>query len=256
MKVYQLEVTNICNLKCDFCSMRHSWTKRPFGYLDPKLIDLIDWSETDYVELQLLGEPTLHPNLTLIIDRLTEKDVEIGFSTNNSNPEVVKRVAPKCKMITINDYDKKGIDRELLSMPNVRIQDVGGDFPVEDYTHTKKYSIQKICKIPYEYVSIQWDGDVVPCPRAHGKGVVYGNLYKQTWNEIMEGDVLKIFKGMILENKDVGLCEYCWAPNCHGCRFMFFKDVFGIESPELQSFEYKYWKEQLDEQLKNQKSCD
>jgi len=43
--------------------MRHSWARRLPGLLSIGLIDLIDWSHSDYVELQLLGEPTLHPQI-------------------------------------------------------------------------------------------------------------------------------------------------------------------------------------------------
>ena len=253
MKVYQLEITNICNLKCSFCSMKHEWTKRENGFMDIRLIDLIDWRDTDYVELQLLGEPTLHSQIDDIITKLVyEKGVRVGFSSNLANVDIIKKVSHKCKMITINDYAKKGVDKELLSLKGVRLQDVGGDFPVEDYTHTQKYGIQFLCKIPYDYVSIQWDGDVVPCPRAHGKQVVYGNLYKQTWREIIEGENIKKIKEDLLKGKDNGLCEYCWAPNCHACRFLFFEQVYGEHDVFLDTAEYKYWKSQIDKKLEEE----
>jgi len=173
----------------------------------------------------------------------------VGFSSNYAKPDILKKVVDKCKMITINDYDKKGIDPFLANHPNVRLQCVGGDFPVEDYTHIKKYNLQNICRIPYNYVSIQWDGDVVPCPRAHGKQVVFGNLYNQTWDDIINGEKLKQFKLDLLLKKDNGLCEFCWAPNCESCRYMFFKNEFGEDSDKLRTWEYMDWKKRIDERM-------
>jgi len=37
----------------------------------------------------------------------------------------------------------------------------------------------QLCLNPWLSVSVQWDGDVVPCCFAAGKDIVYGNLYEQ-----------------------------------------------------------------------------
>ena len=60
-KVY-IEITNVCNLKCDFCPAE----TRSFGYMSVidfrKIIEEVK-PFTNYVNFHLKGEPLLHPEL-------------------------------------------------------------------------------------------------------------------------------------------------------------------------------------------------
>lgn len=81
-KIY-LEITNVCNLKCDFCPE----TKRKAEFLSEaafkQILDQIK-SFTDYIYLHVKGEPLLHPNLESLLDISFEKGFKVNITTNGT----------------------------------------------------------------------------------------------------------------------------------------------------------------------------
>lgn len=78
-KVY-VEITNSCNLDCDFCIKNKR--KQEFitiNNLKKVLKVLKDY--TDYLYLHILGEPLLHPKINEIID-IASKNFKINITTN------------------------------------------------------------------------------------------------------------------------------------------------------------------------------
>lgn len=79
-KIY-LEITNVCNLSCDFCIKN----TRP-----KKIIDIASFNiildklkgYTDYLYFHILGEPLIHPNINELIDLATQKEYKINITTN------------------------------------------------------------------------------------------------------------------------------------------------------------------------------
>lgn len=79
----QIEVTNICNLKCKTCP-RHK-LKRLQGYIDFEFYKSIIDSEKDYLETVLLfhmGEPLLHPNIHKIVNYANRNRIKTVIFTN------------------------------------------------------------------------------------------------------------------------------------------------------------------------------
>lgn len=78
-KVY-LEITNCCNLNCDFCIKNERITKYisidEFKEVLEKLKDY-----TDYLYFHVLGEPILHPNINELID-IASSDFKVNITTN------------------------------------------------------------------------------------------------------------------------------------------------------------------------------
>ncbi|MBQ7126749.1 radical SAM protein, partial [bacterium] len=67
-----LEISNICNLSCSFCSDHH----RPFRTMTLQEINqALDQIKevTDYVYLHLKGEPLLHPDFNEILASIKNK---------------------------------------------------------------------------------------------------------------------------------------------------------------------------------------
>jgi len=103
-EVYQIETTNHCQLNCWMCG--REWMKRKLGYLNPNLIDLMtnrrDFDSSYMVELQGYGEPTLHPQLPVIIDKLHSAGVKVGMSTNAVNMARHFQTLQKLDFLTIS----------------------------------------------------------------------------------------------------------------------------------------------------------
>jgi radical SAM protein with 4Fe4S-binding SPASM domain len=76
-----VEITNICNLRCDFCpgtsrapaSMQPAFFRRVLGHVAPL---------TRQVCLHVLGEPLLHPHFPEIMDLCAEAGLEVNLTTN------------------------------------------------------------------------------------------------------------------------------------------------------------------------------
>lgn len=81
-KIY-LEITNVCNLKCDFCPE----TKRKTKFMsDDTFTQILDQIKpfTDYIYLHVMGEPLLHPNLGSFLDISYEKGFKVNITTNGT----------------------------------------------------------------------------------------------------------------------------------------------------------------------------
>jgi len=81
--IYQIEISEKCNLQCPACLNPLMKNKQ---HMDIELINMIvekDYlKNTPYVELQMSGEPTLHPNLNEIIDKIKSTGTMVGMSSN------------------------------------------------------------------------------------------------------------------------------------------------------------------------------
>lgn len=88
-EVYQIEACSACNLQCPMCERTTHMGRQP-GLLQLELLSLMqsrgDFGGSYYVELQMAGEPTLHPQLFQIIRYLKDVvGVMVGLSTHGLN---------------------------------------------------------------------------------------------------------------------------------------------------------------------------
>lgn len=81
-KIY-LEISNICNLRCQFCPGTRrkpkAMTKEEFSSLLPKLRP---W--TDFLYLHLMGEPLCHPLLAAFLEESGKYGFKLIITTNGS----------------------------------------------------------------------------------------------------------------------------------------------------------------------------
>lgn len=87
-KVY-IEITNTCNLSCDFCPKTERKPKfmstHEFGFI---LDGIKDYS--NYIYLHVKGEPLLHPQLGEFLDLAYEKGFKVNITTNGTLIKVIK----------------------------------------------------------------------------------------------------------------------------------------------------------------------
>ena len=112
-KVY-LEITNICNLRCDFCPGNtrppHSVTPEEFSSLARALRPY-----TDYLYFHVMGEPLLHPQLPALFDIAQEHGYHVAITTNGTRLSerhdllVRYAAAPLYKLsISLHAYEANG----------------------------------------------------------------------------------------------------------------------------------------------------
>lgn len=78
-----LEITNSCNLRCDFCPQ----TKRQAAFMSvPDFRHILDQLKgcTDHLYFHVKGEPLLHPNLEQFLDISHEKGFKVNLTTNGT----------------------------------------------------------------------------------------------------------------------------------------------------------------------------
>lgn len=87
-KIY-IEITNICNLSCDFCMednrKKEYMTIENFEYILNQIKEY-----TDYIYLHVKGEPLIHPEINEFIDLAYEKGFYINLTTNGTRIDNLK----------------------------------------------------------------------------------------------------------------------------------------------------------------------
>lgn len=87
-KIY-IEITNVCNLHCDFCPQ----TKRKPEFMKVDLFStILDQIKpyTEYIYLHVKGEPLLHPEIDKLLDISYEKGFKVNITTNGTLIQKVK----------------------------------------------------------------------------------------------------------------------------------------------------------------------
>ena len=81
-KIY-VEITNVCNLKCSFCS---EMKRAPAFMKEETFRSILDQITpfTDYIYLHVKGEPLLHPQIDRFLDLAYEKGLKVNLTTNGT----------------------------------------------------------------------------------------------------------------------------------------------------------------------------
>lgn len=118
-KIY-IEITNVCNLACDFCPE----TKRKPQFMSietfDKILNQIN-PYTDYIYLHVKGEPLLHPKIDKLLDLSHEKGFKVNITTNGT---------------LINEVKDKIIMKPALRQVNFSLHSFDGN---EDSKNKNKY---------------------------------------------------------------------------------------------------------------------
>jgi radical SAM protein with 4Fe4S-binding SPASM domain len=87
--IYQIETVSACDLACPMCLRTEHMGRKP-SLVQPQLFLQMhargEFANTTYIELQMAGEPTIHPWLHQIIDHLqNDVGLAVGLSTHGLN---------------------------------------------------------------------------------------------------------------------------------------------------------------------------
>ena len=81
-KIY-VEITNICNLSCSFCSIDNRVKEKITVDNFEQVLKKID-NYTDYLYLHVKGEPLLHPQLKELLDLCLKYNKQVNITTNGT----------------------------------------------------------------------------------------------------------------------------------------------------------------------------
>lgn len=116
-KIY-IEITNVCNLNCSFCSIdnrkKESISTKNFERIMKKINDY-----TDYIYLHVKGEPLLHPNLLELLDIAYSYNKKVNITTNGTLLKEKKDILkhPAIRQINISlhsENNKKDYLKDIL----------------------------------------------------------------------------------------------------------------------------------------------
>ena len=115
-KIY-IEITNICNLDCPFCSKdtkeKRSMTIEEFDTILKKIDKY-----TDYIYLHVKGEPLLHKDLDKLLDIASSYNKKVNITTNGTllkeKEELLKH--PAIRQINISLHNEKNNLEDIFAV--------------------------------------------------------------------------------------------------------------------------------------------
>lgn len=128
MKIYQIELSNYCNLTCRYCP--HPNQKRQKGFMElstfKKVVALAKKCGQSMLYLHNFGEVVLHPNLAEFIAYAKEEGIECSFFTNGVlfTEELIKILySAGLRKISISNHVSNAdvLVKELIEKANVPI---------------------------------------------------------------------------------------------------------------------------------------
>lgn len=122
LKRIYIEITNICNLNCEFCPddgrEKRSMTSAEFSHIISEIRPFCD-----HIYLHIKGEPLLHPELETLLEIADKHSMKVNIVTNGrllpKAFEIIKS-APAVRKIDLSVHsfyeDEKGLLEEILPM--------------------------------------------------------------------------------------------------------------------------------------------
>jgi len=113
LKKAYLEITNVCDLDCEFCP----GTRRPKGFLSPEQFRCLAEKlrpHTEYLYLHVMGEPLLHPKLKDILSIAGGLGFKVMITTNGTQLEVRGEdlcTSPAVERVSISLHSFEGNSR-------------------------------------------------------------------------------------------------------------------------------------------------
>lgn len=254
-KVY-VEVTNNCNLSCDFC-IGNKRDKKIIS-IDEFIIILDKLKDyTKYLYLHVMGEPLMHPRINELID-MAFSSYYVNITTNGYLIDRIKSKNIRQINISLHSYDEKygvllidymnSIFSVVDKLPNTYVSyrlwvsnintdkiisllekhyntkiDVDDSIKIKDkvfISFNKSFVWPSFdneinnsvgtCYALRDHIGILVDGSVVPCCLDSGGEIVFGNIYKDDLDNIVNSTrYLKMLNGFNNNIKCEELCKKC-----------------------------------------------
>ena len=246
-RVY-IEITNVCNLKCEFC-LPHNRENKFMTFDEFKLILKKVKPFTNYIYLHVKGEPLLHPNVDEFIKYAYDEGFQINLTTNatllNKHLEFTKylrqinislhatnslEIVKTAKQIKdtiicfrIWNINKDTKNKDLLEKefniqipqkenftlaPNIFLSQKN-EFTWPSLSNSTSCD-KKHCYGLINQIGILVDGTVIPCCLDNNGDINLGNIFKEDFSDIITSErAQKIIDSFKNSNAVEELCKKC-----------------------------------------------
>ncbi len=217
-KIYT-EITNLCNLSCEFCR----GTRRETGFVSCE--DFAIYAKkiapyTDYVYLHVMGEPLLHPDLGTLIDIAAGEGLKVSITTNGTL---------LCDRLALLEDKADKLYKISISLHSFEAND--GAVDMEKYLSDCFFAAKELGRAGVIAVLRLWnlDGESLAAPRNAENGAILSRLkefFPDRWRENRSG--MKIGESVYLEYgerfdwpaldgsaPDYGAHGFCYAMKDH-----------------------------------------
>lgn len=247
-----IEITNICNLKCYFCPP-HNRENRSMTFDEFKIILEKIKPYTEYIYLHVKGEPMLHPEFDNFVKYAYENNFKINLTTNGTLLKNHLAITKFLRQINISLHATNSKDiiktaKEINdTIINFRVWNINENLEaiqlLENEFNTKIESSKNFtlgknkflsqeslfkwpdissddhfdtgyCHALKDQIAILVDGTVVPCCLDNNGDLNLGNIFTQTFEEILHSsrtqNIIVGFKNRVAAEK---LCQKCAYKN-------------------------------------------
>jgi len=211
-RIYQLETTNVCNARCDYCP--HPHMNRTPGFVSFETVEKVyNYCEEigqKYIALHHMGEPLLHGSIRKIIELFESGGIRTEFSSNgimlpHVGESVLKaglsrlriavdfkyademyrkllcdflKVAQKYETeIRIHTIVENDLDAFAKANPKAILESKSFDNWAGEVYGESELSKGKECYfLKHNYVVVLWDGRIVPCCMDYNGTHILGHI--------------------------------------------------------------------------------
>lgn len=243
-----IEITNICNLHCDFC-LPHHRKLRYMSFTEFQTILKKIKPYTNYIYLHVKGEPLLHPEIDSFLSYAFAQGFQINLTTNGTllkehlastkylrqinlslhatNDIAIIKVAKGIKDCIVNfriwNFEENEeavalLEKEFqVSIPNTSNFKLENNIFVSTQNKFQWPTLSTSVQIERGYcyalknqIAILVDGTVVPCCLDHEGNIPLGNIFLQDFESIFQSEkAVTIQKGFQNRICVEELCKKC-----------------------------------------------
>ena len=242
-KELHVELTNKCNLRCEFCPTGRRHIKRPMGNMREDLFWGICTEAKEYgAALRLIrwGEPTLNVRCYDYIKMAKSIGLLVHMNTNGINLNAKQILDSGLDSIKISLHNIKAVSdvnklikaRGRRKRPYITVSQLSTELAqrgigrteelpsisADKFTYGETVNLStggrapKTCYELYNRLSIDWDGTVVACCGAYDRQMKLGSVYDEsTLKEIWDGKRLEAYRQMEQKHRLdlIPLCAHC-----------------------------------------------
>jgi len=226
----ELNLTELCNMTCTFCPRSADYPNlnlhMSLDTIDTIATQLNDYQDSVIIHLSGRGEPTLHNNFDVVLDKLS--NFQVKLSTNGKKVDQYLEKINKLYKVYYSIYDESTISYEeaqlkynflildkRTSNTNQRYHNRAGDI-VNEFTEANpkhpRYGL--LCEKTFTVVYINYNGDYNLCCNEWHNPTVMGNIHNETIYDFFNYNTkLKIFRDDHLNGyRSCSPCNKCNKP--------------------------------------------